>query len=308
MSRLEVINWCPPLHHKLEGILDPDSYDLQDPFVAVIIGGSRGMGSHMAKSFTQAGASHVVITGRDAAALTQAQNQAQAAGKHPDLKVQTVVCDVLKEDEIRGLANQIRESVARIDCLIINSGTPVQLVKQEDGRIDWPKGIIDAHMSDLRHVMDLNLMAPMTVLHHLLPLVIKATDGPQTVVIVSSSAANNVDPKSIPIAYSMSKFANARLAEYIHEGYNDKGICSIAIQPGSVMTESAKSHVPTGKNWEAQLSDDVGLAGRLCVWLASEKRSWLSGRYIDSRWDLEELERRRPQIEEKDQLKFRLVL
>lgn len=57
-----------------------------------------------------------------------------------------------------------------------------------------------------------------------------------------------------------------------------------------------------------ELSDDVGLAGRLCVWLSSEKRPWLSGRYIDSRWDLDELERRRPQIEENDQLKFRLVI
>ena len=219
MSRLGVINWCPPLHHKLEGLHDPDSYSLPSPFVAVVIGGSRGMGAHMVKSFAQAGASYIIITGRDSAALGQSRSEAQAIGKRPDLKIDTVICDVLKEKDVESLATQIQEFCGRIDCLIINSGTPVQLMKQEDGRMDWPKGIVDADMSDLRHVMDLNLMAPMTVLHHLLPLVIPATDGPQTVIIVSSSAANNVDPKSIPIAYSMSKFANARLAEYIHEGY-----------------------------------------------------------------------------------------
>ncbi|KAL2208424.1 NAD(P)-binding protein [Sarocladium strictum] len=308
MSRTEVINWCPPLHHQLEGIRDPESYTLPTPFVAVIIGGSRGIGAHMAKSFAQAGASTVIITGRDVSALKVAKAEAEAAGKHAELKVETITCDVLKDDEIQKLAAEIERSCGRIDCLVINSGTPVQLMKQEDGRMDWPKGIVDADMADLRHVMDLNLMAPMAILHHLLPLVIKSPDGPQTVVIVSSSAANNVDPKSIPIAYSMSKFANARLAEYIHEGYSDKGICCVSIQPGSVMTDGARANIPTGKNWESQLSDHVGLAGRLCVWLASEKKPWLSGRYIDSRWDLEELERRKPQILERDQLKFRLVI
>jgi NAD(P)-dependent dehydrogenase (short-subunit alcohol dehydrogenase family) len=236
MSRAEVINWCPPLHHQLEGIRDPDTYELSDPFVAVIIGGSRGIGAYMAKSFSQAGASAVIITGRDATALEQAKADAHATAKHPGLKVEAIACDVLEENDIRDLAQRIRDSFGRIDCLVINSGTPVQLMKQEDGRMDWPKGIVDADMADVKHVMDLNLMAPMTVLHHLLPLVIRSSDGPQTVVIVSSSAANNVDPRSIPIAYSMSKFANARLAEYIHESYNDKGVCVVAIQPGSVMT------------------------------------------------------------------------
>jgi hypothetical protein len=89
--------------------------------------------------------------------------------------------------------------------------------------------------------------------------------------------------------------------------------------------EGARRNIPTGKDWEkrkhtvydirgfslisySELNDHVGLAGRLCVWLASEKKPWLSGRYLDSRWDLEELERRRSQIVGKDQLKFRLVL
>lgn len=54
--------------------------------------------------------------------------------------------------------------------------------------------------------------------------------------------------------------------------------------------------------------DDVGLAGSLCVWLSKERRPWLSGRYIDSRWDLEELQRRQGEIVAKDKLKYRLVL
>jgi len=50
----------------------------------------------------------------------------------------------------------------------------------------------------------------------------------------------------------------------------------------------------------------VGLGGGLCVWLTKERREWLSGRWIDARWDLEELERRKDEIMEKDLLKFRM--
>jgi len=54
------------------------------------------------------------------------------------------------------------------------------------------------------------------------------------------------------------------------------------------------------------LIDDVNLCGGLCVWLCKERREWLSGRWIDARWDLEELEKRKDEIVEKDLLTFRM--
>jgi hypothetical protein len=54
------------------------------------------------------------------------------------------------------------------------------------------------------------------------------------------------------------------------------------------------------------LIDDVGLAGGFCVWLTKEKRSWLSGRYLDSRWDMDELLKKKDEITEKDLLKVKI--
>lgn len=54
------------------------------------------------------------------------------------------------------------------------------------------------------------------------------------------------------------------------------------------------------------LTEDVELAGSVCVWLTKERREWLSGRYIDSRWDFDELEKKRDMIVEYDLLKFRM--
>jgi hypothetical protein len=56
------------------------------------------------------------------------------------------------------------------------------------------------------------------------------------------------------------------------------------------------------------LIDDVGLGGAFCVWLTKERREWLSGRWLDARWDVEELERRKEDILEKDLLKFRMTM
>jgi hypothetical protein len=50
------------------------------------------------------------------------------------------------------------------------------------------------------------------------------------------------------------------------------------------------------------------MAGGFSVWLASEKRLWLSGRYLDARWDVEELMKKKEDILAKDLLKFKLAL
>lgn len=58
----------------------------------------------------------------------------------------------------------------------------------------------------------------------------------------------------------------------------------------------------------AVLIDDVKLGGGLCVWLTKERREWLSGRWVDARWDVDELERRKSDIVERDLLKFRMTM
>lgn len=52
----------------------------------------------------------------------------------------------------------------------------------------------------------------------------------------------------------------------------------------------------------------MDLAGGFCVWLSKEKREYLSGRLLDSRWDVEELVKRKDDIVDKDLLKFDLLL
>ena len=50
--------------------------------------------------------------------------------------------------------------------------------------------------------------------------------------------------------------------------------------------------------------DDIDLGGGFCVWLTKERRSWLSGRYLSSNWDVDELEKKRDAIVKDNLLKF----
>lgn len=55
------------------------------------------------------------------------------------------------------------------------------------------------------------------------------------------------------------------------------------------------------------LIDSPELGGAMCVWLTKERRDWLSGRFLDARWDVDELEAKRDEIVSKDLLKFRMA-
>jgi len=93
----------------------------------------------------------------------------------------------------------------------------------------------------------------------------------------------------------------------VDDAHRKNGVNAFALHPGAVNTPMAKG-LPPGKGWDKHLIDDVELAGGFITWLVQEKRDWLSGRYVDSHWDVEELEKRKEKIVSEDLLKFRLAL
>lgn len=56
------------------------------------------------------------------------------------------------------------------------------------------------------------------------------------------------------------------------------------------------------------LRDSPSLSASMAVWLSKEPRPWLSGRYVASNWDVDELEAQKDEILEGDKLKFRMVI
>jgi 3-oxoacyl-[acyl-carrier protein] reductase len=91
-----------------------------DGKVALITGGSKGLGKAMALRFAEAGAS-VAITARGADALDAARREIQAAGAGN--KVVAEACDVSRADECAALHATVTAQLGPVDILVNNAGT-----------------------------------------------------------------------------------------------------------------------------------------------------------------------------------------
>lgn len=84
--------------------------------VAIVTGGSSGMGKYMAKKFVEEGA-NVVITGRDPEKLQSAKEEIE----HPNGKVLTVQMDVREIEHVKAMVEKTVKEFGTIDILVNNA-------------------------------------------------------------------------------------------------------------------------------------------------------------------------------------------
>jgi NAD(P)-dependent dehydrogenase (short-subunit alcohol dehydrogenase family) len=106
-----------------------------DGRVAVVTGGTRGIGRAIASSLVDAGA-RVVIASRDEASVRGAVDALQPASG--GARVTGVRCDVGNADDCRALIDGTARDLGRLDILINNAGigrfAPVAELSEEDWR------------------------------------------------------------------------------------------------------------------------------------------------------------------------------
>ena len=85
--------------------------------VAIITGGSRGLGLQMAEALGEMGAK-LAITARKADELAEAKAHLEKLG----VEVLTVTNDLSKFDQIPGLVTKVLDHYGKIDILVNNAG------------------------------------------------------------------------------------------------------------------------------------------------------------------------------------------
>jgi len=208
--------------------------------VALITGGSRGLGLQIAEALGEMGA-RVVITARKQAELDDAQRQLEAHG----VEVATIACDLQNLDLAQGLPGQVLARWKRLDILINNAG--VNLEGTADLEI---QSASQTPIEIYRKTFETNFFGLITLTQKLLPLVKKSPAG--RIVNLSSALGSSTlhsDPESflydfkIP-AYDASKAAVNSFTVHLAYELKDTPIKVNAAHPGWVKTDMGGENAP----------------------------------------------------------------
>lgn len=287
--------FVPTLHRDVPAALDPKVQSLPSPFVALITGASRGIGRATAISFSQAGATGLILTARTTEALVETKQACESAAKSKSLKVTTLAADNAAESSASLLADVVKKEYGgRLDLLVNNAG-----VRATD---DTARNkVADISSSQIEVTIQTNYLGRFYMIKHLLPLMLSCDSAVRTIVNISSIGSHLPGP----LGYSISGLATNRLSERVADAYADQGVICCAVHPGAVPSTST---VAVSEHTRNASHDSPFLCGAFLIWLVKEKREWLNGRYLDATWDVEELEKKKQEIVDGDKLKMRLVV
>ncbi|KAI1615568.1 hypothetical protein EDD37DRAFT_636481 [Exophiala viscosa] len=309
------LTFTPTIHTHAEGPTLPENNKPSSSFVVVVTGAGKGLGYHISLAYARAGATGICITSRTQSDLDALSKELRSI--NPKIDVLAEACDASNPDAVKSLAETVaRKFSGQLDVVIANAGVISKYITHgSDNKTDeqtnrrLPVGIIED--DDFKRVIDINLLGSYYVAKYFTPALLSKAN-PSTLrayIVITSMAAHAAQSSFVPVAYNMSKLANIRMAEHMHNDHSQDGLLAFAVHPGAVLTPQTEFHsTKEGDSWDALLTDDIGLCGGFLTWLTKERREWLSGRYLAAAWDVDELETMQSEIMEHDKLKFTMVV
>ncbi|KAI0834140.1 NAD(P)-binding protein [Hypoxylon sp. FL0890] len=249
--------------------------------VAVVTGGSRGLGLNAASAFLQAGCSKVFITSRKAGACERAVAQLNALPNlQPGARAISVPADSSTLKGIESLVSQVRQHTEYVDILFANAGAT------------WGEAFDTHPDSAFQKVMDLNVKSIFLTVQKFAPLLEKraTVDDPSRVIITASVAGLGVGTlgKQATFGYSASKAAAIHLGRNLAVELGPRHILVNSICPGFFPTKMANGLLAmsggiekhAAANPARRLGRPEDIAGAV-VYLASRAGSHVNGAAIE---------------------------
>jgi NAD(P)-dependent dehydrogenase (short-subunit alcohol dehydrogenase family) len=183
--------------------------------VAVVTGGTRGIGLMMARGLLQAGA-RVYISSRKAEA-----GDAAVAELSPHGRVVSIPADVSREEECIRLAAAVGEREDALHILVNNAGAT------------WGEPMDTFPESAWDKVLDLNLKAPFFLTRAFLPLLEEAATGEDPARIVNVGSIDGLHVPSLPVySYAPSKAGLHHMTRMLAGELGPRHITVNAVAPG----------------------------------------------------------------------------
>jgi NAD(P)-dependent dehydrogenase (short-subunit alcohol dehydrogenase family) len=244
--------------------------------VALVTGGSSGIGRAAALAFVREGAKVVLAARGEERGAEVAQEIKKAGGDAVFVKA-----DMAKASDIESLVEQAIELYGRLDIAFNNAATPGENLRP----------LADFMEEEFDHIVSVNLKAVWLCMKHEIQQMLR--QEPPGGVIVNTSSINGLGGAMHGALYSATKSGVLALTKSAAQDYGQQGIRVNALVAGAFRTpmlEGVFERVSGGDSEareaiEAQYSQLVALkrigrpeeAAEAAVWLCSEAASYVTG-------------------------------
>jgi len=201
--------------------------------IAVVTGGTKGIGKAIAEILLNAGAK-VFICARDKQEIKRALEDLSRLGQ-----VEGEICDVRSEEQVRQMLEECERLFGGVDILVNNAGIGIigKTVEEMSG-------------DEFRQTLETNLFGVFYACHYAVPIMKKRGGG--YIINISSLAGQNAHPRMA--AYNASKFGLNGFSEALMQEVREHDIKVSYICPGSVNTYFGDT--PTDEqSWQLQPVD-----------------------------------------------------
>jgi 3-oxoacyl-[acyl-carrier protein] reductase len=235
--------------------------------VAVVTGGSRGIGAATARALAANDVS-VAVVGRDQAAITATVQSITAQGA----TALGVSADCTVDDELKALARTVEEQLGSVDILAPfagGNGMPV------------PTNIETA--AHWREVIDSDLSSTFLTISAFLPSMLARRSG--AIITMSSAAARQ--PAKSSAAYAAAKAGVIAFTRHLASELASDGIRVNCLAPSAVENERMQKWMSHEQRQQLGASFPLGRIGQpediaaATLFLASSASSWITGVTLD---------------------------
>ncbi len=234
---------------------------------AIVTGGSRGIGSAIARSFAREGAD-VVLCGRKPDGVQKAVAELQGlAGR-----VTGILCHVGKPEDLNTLVETAMREFGKVDILVNNAATNVA----QGPCLTFDEGQFDK-------MVEVNLKSTFRLVKLVAPSMIERGGGS----IINIASIAGIRPQFESLLYSMTKAALIMMTKSYAVEFGPRGVRVNAIAPGLIQTVLSeffwKDPEKSAKLISLQPIQHLGQpaeVAEIAVMLAADESSYLTGQTI----------------------------
>jgi 3-oxoacyl-[acyl-carrier protein] reductase len=228
--------------------------------VALITGGSRGIGAAIAKRLAVDGAKIAITYTKGADAAVAVVKAIERAGG----KAIAIQADAADADAGKAAVEKTVATFGRLDVLVNNAGTAI------------PKPFVESTLEEMDRVLDINVrgvfVATQEALKHM-------TEGGRIIMIGSAVGERAVAPGLVP--YAATKGAVKMFTQALSREVGSRGITVNNIQPGPIDTElnpaSGDWAVPQKAATALDRYGHVEEIAAMAAFLAGSESSYVTG-------------------------------